>query len=63
MSVSRTCHAVTHAVTHSPVTPLVTVPPTRPDPTRPLLSAVTSSSNVQSVLRGSRGVGLGGDAT
>lgn len=36
MSVSRTCHAVTHAVTHSPVTPLVTVPPTRPDPTRPV---------------------------
>ncbi len=35
---SRTCHAVSHAVTdavsHGPVTPGVTVPPTRPDPTR-----------------------------
>lgn len=27
------CHAVTTPVSHGPVTPVVTVPPTRPDPT------------------------------
>ena len=62
MNVSRTRHAVTHAVTHAQVTPLVTVPPTRPDPTRPDFSVVTSNSNVQSVSRGSREIGFGGDA-
>ena len=62
MNVSRTRHAVTHAVTHTLVTRLVTVPPTRPDPTRPLFSVLTSSSNVQSVARRDGKTGLGGEA-
>ena len=64
---SRGSHAVTHAVTHGEVTPVVTVPPTRPDPTRSLglLSVVGDGSPqdqiVTHVSRERRTVGLGGE--